>query len=173
MAFVFTVETGAVVTGANSYVAVATADDYFVVDPAFSAVWAAYTTTQKQYRLALASRTLDQRVVWAGVKAVETSPMRWPRDGVYDRDGAAIDDDEIPIQLQEAVLEMVKYMVTSSPTTAQDVEFLKRVEMDVMEIEFQDGQGQVSVPPHIIYTIGSLGVYQTGGGHRFSKIVKV
>lgn len=171
MAFTFLVEDGTGLTGANSYVSVAAADDYFVVDTNFSATWTAYSTPQKQYALAWASRVLDQKVVWQGAKAVADSGLRWPRQGTHDRDGNAIDDDVVPIQVVQATLEMVKVVAAGDPTTGQNIEYLKEIRVDVIELIWQDHAGQPNLPAlinEILYPLGSINV----GGPRFARILK-
>lgn len=162
MAFTFTVETGAVVAGANSYVPVAFATDYFDIDPNFKTIWAAFSAADKEIFLAWASRTADQKVQWRGTKTVETSALRWPREGVRDRDGEDIAKNTIPLQLKQFVCELVKYMRNSDPTTTQDVENVKRMKLDVMEIEFQEGTAQATAPPILSQLLVGIGSWPSG-----------
>lgn len=171
MAFTFLVEDGTGLSAATSYVAVATADDYFLIDSNYSATWTALTGTQKQYLLSWASRILDQKVIWRGAKAVDTSALRWPRQGVYDRDGNLIDDDVVPLQVQQATLEMAKFLSSGDPTTGQNVEYLKEIRVDVIELIWQDHAGQQQLPAQIneiLYPLGAINV----GGTRFVPILK-
>lgn len=162
MAFVFTPEDGSGVAGANSYVTVAFADDYFAIDPRFTATWTAFTTQEKQIFLAWATRTLDQKVTWRGEKTDPDNALRWPREGTKDRDGEEIDEDEIPLQLQELVCEFVKYMQGVDPTVTQDIEHIKRMKLDVMEIEYQDGTAQTSAPPIFDQLLVGIGYWPSG-----------
>lgn len=171
MAFVFTVEDGTGITAANSYVAVATADDYFLVDTGFAATWLAYTSLQKQYALAWASRILDQKVQWRGVKAVAASGLAWPRQGTHSKDGVAIDDDVVPLQVKQANMEMAKFLASGDPTTGQNVEFLKEIKVDVIELIWQDHAGQPQIPAIFNEILDPLGVINVGGP-RFARILK-
>lgn len=171
MAFVFTVEDGTGVAGANSYVAVATADDYFVVDTGFAAAWLAYTTQQKQYALAWATRILDQKVTWRGTREETTQALAWPRSGTTDKDGVAIDSDTIPAQVQQATMEMAKFLASGDPTTGQNVEFLKEIKVDVIELIWQDHAGQPQLPALFNEILDPLGVINVGGP-RFARILK-
>lgn len=171
MAFTFTVEDGSQVSGANSYVAVATADDYYVIDPNFTATWAAYTNTQKEYYLAWATRIIDQKTKWNGDKYTETQALRWPRKGVKDADGDLIAVTEIPQQLQHAVMELAKWLVSNDPTTGADTDALKRVMVDVVEIEWQDGAFQSDYPSIINQILWPIGRFNTGGP-SFGRIVR-
>lgn len=166
------VEDGSVVTGANSYVSLAAADAYFAMDVQFDDTWDALADAAKEQYLQWATRILDQKVQWKGTKTTDTSPLRWPRTGVYNRDGILIDTDEMPQQLTEAVCELVKFLQTNDPTTSQGVDYLKKVVVDVIEIEYQDGAGQVSAPPILNQILRGLGYYPVPMGHSFHKINK-
>lgn len=171
MAFTFLVEDGTGLTGSTSYVSVAAADDYYLVDANFAATWLAYTTLQKQYALSWASRILDQKVLWKGAKSVAASALRWPRQGVYDRDSNAIEDDVVPLQVVQATLEMAKFIASNDPTTGQNVEYLKEIRVDVIDLIWQDNAGQSALPALINELLYPLGAINTGGP-RFAPILK-
>lgn len=163
MAWVFEVETGEGLASATSYVSVADASDYYTPDTAAFATWDALTNDQQQYLLSWSTRVLDQKVEWRGCPSTDTQNLRWPRSGVRNRDGALIEDDVIPPQLVEIVCEMAKYLITNDPTTQQDVEHLSRLKVDVIEIEWQEGTSQITMPSFlggIVYPLGSM---RTGG----------
>lgn len=169
MAFVFTVETGVGVAGANSYVSVAFADDYFAVDPVFLATWTALTLANKQIYLAWSTRIVDQKVRWRGEKTKEANALRWPRTGVYDRDGILIPDNVIPTQLKELVCEFLKFLQKADPTTAQEILNIKREKLDVLEIEYQDQTSQSIYPPLFGQLVVGIGSFPNGT-HAFGRI---
>lgn len=168
-----TVEDGSVVANADSYVSVAFADAYFTIDVNYDTTWAALTTADKEQRLKMATRILDQKVKWNGVKVDDTSALRWPRSGVYDRDDILIADDEMPTQLLQLTCEVAKFLETVDPTTSQGADYLKSVKVDVVEIVYQDGSGQPVTPPIFNQLLRGLGYYPTAMGSSFAKIVKV
>lgn len=171
--FAFVVENGSIVAGATSYVSVAEADDYYTIDPNFSATWAGLTTTVKQHLLAWSTRILDQKTDWKGyVTDATVQELRWPRTYVYARDNVLIADNKIPEQLKEAVFELAKWLYTNDPTTGQDVDWLKRMKVDVIEIEWQENASQNSFPSIINAILGTLGNFRIGGGSRFGRIIK-
>jgi hypothetical protein len=171
--FAFVVETGSGLANATSYVSIAEADDYYVIDPNFSATWANLTLEVKQYLLAWATRILDQKSIWKGVLSVpDTQALRWPRTYVYDRDDRLIAPDSIPKQLKEATFELAKWLRANDPTEGQDVDYLKAMRVDVIEFEWQDNAAQQSVPSIINAILSPLGTFRTGGASRFGRIVK-
>ena len=171
MAFSFVVEDGTGLSTATSYISTSFADDYFEIDT-FTTVWGALSTAEKEGRLAWATRLLDQKVKWKGYRTTTTQALAWPRTGVYTREGEAIASDEIPTQLKEAVCEMAKFLATDDPTIGQGVDYIKRMTLDVLEIEYQEGTYQSSFPSLINYILRNLGVYPSPGGFAFGKIVR-
>lgn len=170
--FAFIVEDGTGVEDATSYVSVAEADDYFTIDPNFFATWDALETDDKEHLLAWSTRVLDQKTDWKGYLTDEAQSLRWPRTYVYARDNVLIASDEIPEQLKEATFELAKWLHSNDPTTGQDVDWLKRMKVDVIEIEWQENASQSSFPSILNAILGTLGNFRIGGGSRFGRIVK-
>jgi DnaT-like ssDNA binding protein len=171
MSYTFLVEDGSGFLNSNSYVSVLDASDYFTVDPNGGPSWTALTTLQQQKQLSWASRILDQKVRWKGQLAVPGSAMRWPRINVFDRDKNAIDSTIVPIQVKQATLELAKFLLTNDLTVGQDVDYLKLVRVDVIELEYQDHTGQSNVPAIINEILAGIGA-MASGGPRFATIAK-
>lgn len=171
MAFTFKVEDGTGFTDSTSYAAVEYADDYFTIQPAAFTTWDALTDTEKQQYLSLATRYLDQKVDWKGNIADEDQALRWPRTGAYTRDGVAVGSTVIPRPVKDATCEMAKYLINNDPSAGQDTDVLKKVVVDVIEIEYQDGTGQPKVPSLINSILYGLGFF-VSGGRGFGKILR-
>lgn len=167
------VETGAVIANANSYVSLVEADAYFEVDMAFTAAWTALEDDVKEAYLMWATRVLDQKVTWKGCKTVETSSLRWPRTGVYDRDGIVVQDNVMPLQLKQGTFELAKLLTVTDVTTSQGADYFHRLKVDVIEIEYQMGAGQATTPPMLNQILRGLGFYPMALGHSFGRIVTV
>lgn len=169
--FTFKVEDGSGLSDSTSYVALADANDYFVIDPN-SAAWSALPDdAAKQRQLSWATRILDQKTRWKGSKTVADSALRWPRSGVTDRDANPVDSDVIPIQVKQATLELTKFLLSNDLTVGADVDYLKLVKIDVIELEYQDKTGQPVLPSLINEILMGLG-YIANGGPRFVPILK-
>jgi len=171
MSFSFVVEDGSGLAGATSYVSVADADDYFVIDKNFAADWAALATQDKEYSLAWASRLLDQKTDWKGTRLLETSGLRWPRSYIYDRDNILIADDVVPEAVKQATCELAKFLQENDLTVGKDIENMKRIVVDVIEIEYQDQTTQSNVPTIINAILTGLGSFRVGS-RGFGKIIK-
>lgn len=171
MAFTFTVEDGSGVPGANSYVSVEDADDILTLNIHASGGWEALTVDQRQRLLAFASYYLDDRTRWFGKRVSEASGLRWPREGVQDRDGHAIDKDEIPAQLRRATAQMARYFIAEDRTAERDQDALKSVRADVVELEFVEGYRLPKVPEHMRFLVEGLGTIR-GTGSTFGRIIR-
>lgn len=172
MAFTFLVEDGTGLAASNSYVSVAEADDYFDIDRVFEATWDALTDDEKQDRLAWATRILDAKVTWKGVKYTAAQALAWPRSSTYDRHGYEIDIDEIPQQLKDATCEMAKYLTTNDVTVGPGVDYVKSIQLDVLSIEYMEGTSQSSFPDMINAILKGIGYYNVPGLTAFGPIVK-
>ena len=171
MAFVFTVETGTgTVSAANSYVSVADADDILATNIHVTTAWTALTDSNKEKLLASATAYLDTRTKWKGTKTVSTSPLRWPRTGVCDRDEISIDKNTIPHQLKVATAEMARYMMVEDRTIEGESDGIERIRADVVEIEFTPGYRLPQTPSALQYLVHGLGAVSGGGGTKFVPI---
>lgn len=118
------VEDGSIVTGANSYADVATADAYLRLRGRAS-TWDTLSQAEKAGRLVMASAYLDATMSWRGDPVEESHTMQWPRSGVLDRNGYEIDDDVVPTALVHATIEVA--MVGDFTTEASRVTTEERV----------------------------------------------
>ena len=147
MAAVFTVEDGTNVSGANSYITLADANQY-VDNTSGDSTWTAPATdAAKEKALRMATQYVDAEYApsWKGVASEDNQALDWPRAGVTLRDGYGIDSDEIPQALKDAVCELaVDYLVNG--TLMDDVSSpgsVKRKQAGPVSIEYFGGS-QVS-----------------------------
>lgn len=167
-----TVEDGTGLSNADSYASVAEADAYFDIIPGFSETWADLSINAKENWLKFSTRVLDARTNWEGTKYVETSALRWPRSGVVDRDGLSVDTGVVPTAVKHGTFELVRILEAEDVTTGQDIERLKFLKVDVLELEYQEGDSQSRIPDYIDYVLSGLGSFLSGGRMTFNKIRK-
>lgn len=175
MAFVFTPETG---TGtdaaANSYASLAEANDYFEPDSR-STAWDGLTDSAKESLLAVATRTLDIFTTFKGTKTVKTSPLAWPRTNAVDKEGNAIGTTVIPVEVKRATYELARVLIGTDLNAVSDTAGLKRIQADVVEIEFLEGangQGVTApkIPGIINALLNGLGSFASGGRSQSAPI---
>ena len=168
MAIVLVVEDGTGLAAANSYLTAADADALLELNPTLYATWSALSATEMDAYLVWASSYLDDYFDWVGYKTVNTSGLRWPRCGVYDRDYILIPEDELPQQLLEAVAQTAVWLVNNTAAGSGGItnnlpEGVKRVKADVVEIEFFEDAAASSqtgsdlLPDNIRFLLRALG----------------
>lgn len=101
-----TVETGAGLSNANSYVSLSDADTYHSTYNADSD-WAGTDNATKESALIKATRSLDvlYGLKYASIVGSNTQNLLWPRNAFYDRNNRLVNSNEIPQSLQDAVCE--------------------------------------------------------------------
>lgn len=78
---------------------------------------------------------------WTGdVSVTNLSSLAWPREGMYDRNGRAIDDDVFPVELIEATSELAGQLRASDRTLDNDVivQGLTKLKAGSVELGFKD-----------------------------------
>lgn len=95
MALTLVVEDGTGVATANAYLTLAEADA-FAEEELYLDAWVAADEDRRTAALVLATRLMDERLVWAGVPATTTQVLGWPRSDVYDRLAVLVADDAVP-----------------------------------------------------------------------------
>jgi len=127
------------------------------------------TLNEKEQALAWATQNLDKQVVWKGSYTSVDQPLRWPRSGVTDCDGRLYCDDCFPADLKTVTAEYAMYLADrdlASPP-ALSGQGLKRLKVDVIELEADASAVASMAPAYIEDLLGCMGVYKsstkTGG----------
>ena len=95
------IEDGSVVTGANSYASLATVTAYHVARG--NSAWLG--SDEDAEPAILRAMNYMEALPWNGVKTARDNPLSWPRYGMYDREGYAIDTDDVPQVVVNALCE--------------------------------------------------------------------
>jgi hypothetical protein len=144
----FTVETGSIVTGANSLVSLADADAYH--SDRANASWDG-SDEVRQAALVKATDYIQQKYTgcWKGELIRYDQPLDWPRQGITDG-VLTIQYNEIPARLKAAVCELALEALTGTlnPTLARGG-LVKREKVDVIEVEYMDGASGTTKRPAI------------------------
>jgi hypothetical protein len=139
---------------ANSYITLAEAQAY--ADGDIDAVeWYAASTDQRTRALITATRNLDL-VGFVGTRSTTTQALAWPRKD-FTTTEKTYGDDEIPAEIKLATWELakslVKDMVISGAVAGSTPLIpgipnagLKRVKLDVMEVEWKPDQQPAITP---------------------------
>jgi hypothetical protein len=176
----FIVETGAGLVDATAYGSVDDALDYIEIKGTLlSAPWFALSATEQENFIMWATRLLDQRAYFSGSKTFSRGSLRWPRQGVIDRDGISIAYDKIPRVIRDVTFEVANHLVvrgldpSAQPSTLATGN-IKRLKADVVEIEYStktvSTEAALYFPFGINQMLQPLGSLQLGTGSRFGRI---
>jgi len=158
MALVLDATVGGVAS--NSYATEAEGDSYHE-GRLFATAWSGASTVNKEAALAWASRMLDYSFDWTGYKYTIEQAMRWPRYSALDRDGQLFDSNEIPSELKDAVAELARLLIAGDRGAETGTEGLKRLKVDVIELEFDKLDRVETVPDEVYQMISHLGRLQS------------
>lgn len=110
--------------------------------------WAALTDAVKDAALIAATRELE-KYKYKGDKTSETQALRWPRDGLYDRDGDEVASDAIPNELQYAVAELAYLFQSSNRFAEVGTEGFSKIKVASIELTIDKTTKAATVPSYI------------------------
>ncbi|MHC4950701.1 MAG: DnaT-like ssDNA-binding protein [Planctomycetota bacterium] len=144
------VETGTGSTTANSYCNVDNADDYHE-SHLYAASWTSASEIDKEKGLMMATRLLDNQVVWNGYRTSNTQALMWPRTLVYDREGYTFESDTIPAWLIEATAEYARHLITEDLTseTNRDLVGFKEVKVGDLQLKVDPYRKKSTIPSSV------------------------
>ncbi len=130
---------------ANTYCTVEEATQYHDDHPQGGAAWTVASSEQKRRALLQATRLLDAHVVWTGQAARITQALAWPRVGMCDRNGTALDGDVIPPVLRDATAEFARHLLDATDDRTADSASggLQRLKAGPVEMAFTGDRAEV------------------------------
>ena len=142
-------EDGTVVTNANTYATADTVESYCsdrLLTMASGDTVEGESTEDKEAAILRAMVFIESQD-YKGVKTDRDNPLKWPRDGVEDLDGFAVESDEIPQEVINALCrafyeEMIDPGVLQ-PNVGRD-DLVKREKIDVIETEYFEHRSPVT-----------------------------
>lgn len=168
MAVVLKVEDGTGYTDSNTLADVVTADAYLELD-IHEQNWPSLTEETKSKLLAFATRDLFQRITLDGEKTLADSALPLPRTGMKHANSEPVEIDEIPTGFVHAVIEYARRLARGPMRDPHATQGLKRIEVDVIELEF-DTEGAISGLPENVYRLIRPYAVVTSNKPSFAKI---
>lgn len=110
----------------NAYCTLAEAETY-MESRLHKANWTAAADADKNSAIAWATRILDEQLDWDGMVYSESQALRWPRTGVYTRDGYLISEGSIPTFLKNATAEFAFKLIEEDRTEDYSMAGLKKI----------------------------------------------
>jgi len=148
---------------ANSYCTVAEADTYHKENRYHSYdTWQEYSSDEKKRGLIWATRLLDERMIWSGLLVSSTQALRWPRAGVYDRDGNGFSSSVIPQFLKNAVSEFAYFLMASERLGDDDTAGFKELKVGTLEMVVDKLDRTPVIPESVMSMINYYGSKSKG-----------
>jgi hypothetical protein len=168
MALVIVATAGAAT--ANSYVTLARAEE-IMEEVVHKADWSAAADATKNSALVQATRILDALVDWDGEKSATDQSLRFPRSGLYDREGEEVDDETIPADLERATTFLANELIKQDRTEEASMAGFKEIGLAGMKL-VADRASQPDVIPDFVWAfVDYLGEY-TGTSPFSYEIVR-
>ncbi len=153
-----TVETGAIVANANSYVSTTDFTTY--------ATARGITLTSGAETLLVQAMDYIESLAYIGVKYTSTQGLQWPRSGVY-IDGYLFAYNDIPTELINAQMMVAMAIDVGNGPLVTIARATKRERVGELEVEYTDGANSVA----IVRTINAMlwKLLSGTGGVKVSK----
>lgn len=133
MAVIVTVETGAQIENANSYVSIATIDAWVLTNP-HDATWTALTDAQKNGYAVMSCRVLNERMDWDGWQTDSDQALDLPRSGMIDKNWNTIENNEIPGEIQDAQCELARLLAIGDRTEDNGLSGFKEISVGSIKL---------------------------------------
>ncbi len=131
-----TVETGAIVTNANSYVSTTDFTAY--------ATARGVTLTSGAETLLVQAMDYIESLSYIGMKSTATQPLQWPRTNVY-IDGYLFADDDIPQELINAQMQVAMAIDVGNGPLVTVARSTKRERVGELEVEYMAGASSTPI----------------------------
>lgn len=124
----------------NSYNTLVEFDQYLTEHVSGAVALAVTPDAKKEAGLITAARVFDAMFLWNGAPASTTQRRAFPRVGLLDRNGVALDGLSIPIEVKEAHAELARLMLQSDTTAPSAVAAagLTQVTAGPVTLKFKD-----------------------------------
>jgi hypothetical protein len=135
----------------NSYVTLAQADQYHDNRVASSTTWGDSSENNKIRAILWATELLESLYDWNGAVTITTQKLAWPRSGLWNRNGYALDEDTLPEPIRDATAEFARQLLVSrraddNPTEAESLTNLKA---GSISLTFDDPYNKII--PDVVY----------------------
>jgi len=163
MALIVTVETGALIANANSYVSTLTIDAWVLTNP-HDSTWSALTQAKKDGYAVMSCRVLNEQMDWDGWQTSKTQSLDLPRSGMVDKNGNPIDAYEIPGEVQDAQCELARLLAIEDRTADSGTSGFKEISVGSIKLVIDRTDRPVVMPPAVWNMVKPFGIKATSKG---------
>ena len=98
-------------SNANTYCTRTASTQYDDDHPQSGTTWSSASNDLKDQSLLMATRLMDEHIEWTGAPSDVIQVLNWPRSGMWDRNGNAMDSDSIPNGVRDATAEFARQII--------------------------------------------------------------
>jgi len=126
----------------------------YLVAAAHATNWRAVSAYDRRLAMVTATRVLD-RQPWQGAKTSDAQPIAWPRTGVTDKFGAAVDSGTIPQTILDGFAELCELQLADVKLQGKTgtVGNVRRVKAGPAEVEFFDSRFDSTRFPQAVHEL--------------------
>ena len=164
------VEDGSIVANSNSYVSIATIDEWVLTNP-HDITWTGLSNANKNGYAIMSCRVLNEQIDWDGWQADADQSLDLPRSGMVDKNGNAIDSDEIPSEVKNAQCELARLLVIGDRTADNDMSGFKQIEVGSIKLVADKNDRPVVLANSVFAMVRFFGDKTVQKG--FSKVERI
>lgn len=142
-------------SNANTYCTRAAATQYDDNHPQSGTTWSGSSSDEKGQALLMATQLLDQHIEWTGAASDVIQILEWPRIGMWDRNGNAMDSDSIPDELVNATAEFARQIIAADRMAddAVSTKGITQLKAGPVSLTFSGRKGAKVVPDAVYYLL--------------------
>jgi hypothetical protein len=139
----------------NTYCTRADATQYDADHPQSGTTWSGASSDEKGQALLMATRLIDEHIDWTGAPSDTVQVLNWPRTGMWDRNGNAMDSDSIPTQLRDATAEFARQVIAADRMAddAVSTKGITNLQAGPVSLTFSGREGAKVVPDAVYYML--------------------
>ena len=144
-------------SNANTYCTRAASTQYDDDHPQSGTTWSAASNDLKDQSLLMATRLMDEHIDWTGAPSDTIQVLNWPRSGMWDRNGYAMDSDSIPSGVSDATAEFARQIIAANRMAddAVSTKGITNLQAGPVSLTFSGRKGAKVVPDAVYYILES------------------
>ena len=142
-------------SNANVYCTRTDATQYDDNHPQSGTTWSGASNDLKDQALLMATSLLDEHIDWTGAASDTVQVLNWPRVGMWDRNGNAMDSDSIPAELRDATAEFARQIIAADRMAddAVSTKGITNLQAGPVSLTFSGRKGAKVVPDAVYYML--------------------
>ncbi len=142
----------------NSYTTLVAADTFLEQNIHIFATWDAVSDDNKSACIILATRLLDEQVVWNGYQMTEAQALEWPRGSVLDPAGYTLSTSTIPAFLADATAYLANSLSVEDRLAENPTLGFSKIQVGSIDLRVKKSDRKKVIPISVWNIINFYGV---------------